>query len=229
MAGLDRPGSPGPGRPGCCQQRSAVTGSSRQGRYWPGAVALLRVRGPIPTGQDALRPAGRCWTWLLRLARENPAWGQLTKAPVRERPAQLHRAPGGRHNDEVNVIIADQAGLPPARGESGAARPLALNARITSRTVSSSAATSRAIADQPASHMAAWHACAVQPGGGTDHARFTRLNSRLPRSRSSSIPAGASRSPVGAATRRLRRAWTDHRRAFALLAVTSVPRLKFGP
>jgi putative transposase len=33
------------------------------GRCWPGIAAWSRVHGPIPTGQDALRPAGRSRTW----------------------------------------------------------------------------------------------------------------------------------------------------------------------
>ena len=63
-----------------------------------------------------------------------------------ERLAQLLRPGGGRRDDDVNVASLIRRGRPPAHRGSSAARPLALNAWITSRTVSSSAATSRAIA-----------------------------------------------------------------------------------
>src|ERR1039458_1051527 len=52
-----RPVAPRPA--GCCHERSVVTGSSRQERCGRGTAAWSRAHGPIPTGQDALRPAGR--------------------------------------------------------------------------------------------------------------------------------------------------------------------------
>ena len=36
--------------------------------------------------------------------------GQLAQAPVRERQAQLFRAGGGRRDDELDVLVIDQAG-----------------------------------------------------------------------------------------------------------------------
>lgn len=72
--------------------------------------------------------------------------GELADVPVRERTPRLRRARGGRLDDELHVISADQAGMATAHLGSPQAGPCSLNAWITSRTVSSSAATSRAIA-----------------------------------------------------------------------------------
>lgn len=71
--------------------------------------------------------------------------GELAETPVRERLPQSDGACPGRRDDELAFVIADQgtASRPP---RPSAARPLSLNALITSRTVSSWAVTSRAIA-----------------------------------------------------------------------------------
>src|SRR4249919_3722047 len=72
--------------------------------------------------------------------------GELAHAPVRKGLAQL----SGRVVAAVTMTSMSSSlirrGRPPAHRGSSAARPLALNRWITSRTVSSSAATSRAIA-----------------------------------------------------------------------------------
>src|SRR4249919_110343 len=72
--------------------------------------------------------------------------GELAHAPVRKGLAQL----SGRVVAAVTMTLMSSSlirrGRPPAHRGSSAARPLALKAWITSRTVSSSAATSRAIA-----------------------------------------------------------------------------------
>src|SRR3954469_14853693 len=71
---------------------------------------------------------------------------QLAPAPVGERAAELLRAAGGRRDQEFLVLSADPAGTATAQRGSSAPMPSSLNRWITSRTVSSSAATSRAIA-----------------------------------------------------------------------------------
>ena len=72
--------------------------------------------------------------------------GELADAPMGERAPQLDRACGGRRDDELLVVTADQVGTAsrPLRVERR--NPRSLKAWITSRTVSSCAATSRAIA-----------------------------------------------------------------------------------
>jgi hypothetical protein len=57
----------------------------------------------------------------IRTGRLAPVGGQLAQAPVRERLAQLFRAGGGRRDDALHVIVADQAGT--------AARPLRVQRR----------------------------------------------------------------------------------------------------
>ena len=73
--------------------------------------------------------------------------GEFPHTPVRERDAQRARSSGGRRDDECDVGVTDLAGRPPVHRGSSAANPRWLNAWMTSRTVSSSAATNRAIAD----------------------------------------------------------------------------------
>ena len=71
--------------------------------------------------------------------------GQLAQAPAGERQAQLLRPGGGRRDDHLHVIVRDPAGTA-SRQRAQRGQALLLNKCTTSRTVSSSAATSRAIA-----------------------------------------------------------------------------------
>ena len=65
---------------------------------------------------------------------------------MRERQAQLFGPGGGRRDDDGDVIVADQAGTTSRPPRVQRRQPLWLNKCTTSRTVSSSAATSCAIA-----------------------------------------------------------------------------------
>src|SRR4051794_3675643 len=71
---------------------------------------------------------------------------QLAQAPVGERAAELLRSGGGRRDQELLVLSADPAGTATRPARVRAFIPTSLNRWIPSRTVSSSAATSRAIA-----------------------------------------------------------------------------------
>lgn len=68
--------------------------------------------------------------------------GEFADRPAGEGLAELGGAGGGRLDDEVLVVRAEQAGTASRPRQ---ARPISLNRWITSRTVSSSAWTSWAI------------------------------------------------------------------------------------
>jgi hypothetical protein len=72
--------------------------------------------------------------------------GQLAGAPVGERAPQLLGARPGRLDDEPLLVRVDPAGTAPRPARVQHVKPRWLNAWITSRTVSASAWTSRAIA-----------------------------------------------------------------------------------
>ena len=94
---------------------------------WPGLVVRQPTNRPPRSGcqPDSRRACG---------------------SPVRERAAELGQACGGRLDDVLFVVTADLAGgLPPTEGPA-AANPRSLKEWMTSRTVSSCAWTSRAIA-----------------------------------------------------------------------------------
>jgi hypothetical protein len=141
----------------------------------PGAGALEADTAgvqdlPQPFPPDA-HPARRCPPWVGAGVPTGQVCGQLAQTPVGERQPQLSRASGGRRDNDPGVSVGDPAGTTarPARAQAG--QPTVLNAWITSRTVSSSAATRRAIAGTVVPDAEAMMI----------NARRTRIDSCLPR------------------------------------------------
>ena len=180
--------------------------------FWPrlvdGIIHTLVAHGMVEQERDSLRyrlgPAtlrlGKIYLDTLELRSRVTPWAEdlarRTGCAVRtgvllgERAAQLARSGLGRRDDVALIVRADSGGRPPAQLGSSARSPISLNRWITSRTVSSCAATSRAIA-----------------GTGVPDADAMMINARRTRTESSCLPRRTiccSRRPSSSVRRRAR-------------------------